>query len=154
MPMRLTTTAFTPGGTIPSNFTGEGANKSPMFRFEDAPAETKSFALLMEDPDVPGEPFCHWLMYDIPVDVVHLEPSLGRLDTFDNNMKQGLNDFGDIGYSGPLPPPGKRHQYVFRLFALRNAPGELRAGIDKHEFLDWLDNKADVLERAELSVFY
>jgi len=152
MAFRIETTAFVPGGSIPVNFTGEGANKSPLLRWFDAPAEAKSFAIEIEDPDAPGESFCHWLVYDIPKDMAQLDPELSHADVLPSGIKQGVNDSGEIGYYGPNPPAGKKHQYIFRIYALKDEPG-LNVAMRKSEFREAIAKKG-IIARAEVSGFY
>lgn len=149
---QIKTTAFQPGGSIPVNFTGDGPNKSPIIRWENPPAEAKSFALIVEDPDAPGEVFAHWLVYDIPADMTHLDPELPHDEMLPNGIKQGVNDFNEIGYSGPFPPVGKKHQYVFRLYALREPPG-LNVAMRKDEFLAKIKDQG-ILAQSEVTGFY
>ena len=152
MDFRITTNAFQPGGNIPVNFTRDGSNKSPVIRWENVPADTQSFALIVEDPDAPGATFCHWVVYDIPANADHLDPELPHESVLDDGIKQGLNDRGEIGYTGPNPPGGKKHQYIFRLFALAKPLG-LAEGLNKDEVLKRMD-QAGIIARAEISGFY
>jgi Raf kinase inhibitor-like YbhB/YbcL family protein len=107
------TTAFDDGATVPEQFTCDGADRPPDIDISHPPAGTRSFALIMEDPDAPGGTFTHWLAYDIPV-------SGGSLAVADG--KTLANSFGRNGYGGPCPPPGNRaHRYVFTVYAV-NVP--------------------------------
>lgn len=153
MAFKISTNAFVPGGNIPVNFTREGANKSPLVRWEGAPEGTRSFALIVEDPDAPGAPYYHWLVYDIPANVHELMPELAREQMFPDGTKQGVNDFGEVGWDGPQPPAGEKHQYVFRLYALKEPPG-LIPGMRKDELLSRLEESIGVLERTEITGFY
>lgn len=152
MAFRISTNAFQPGGNIPVNFTKDGPNKSPLICWEHAPADTQSFALVVEDPDAPSGTFYHWLVYDIPPNVTQLDPELPHEPLLDEHIKQGTNDFGEIGYSGPQPPSGKKHQYVFRLYALARPLG-ITEGLGKDEVLQRID-QAGVIARAEMTGFY
>lgn len=153
MAFRILTNAFQPGGAIPVNFTREGPNKSPAIRWEEVPEGTQSFALIVEDPDAPAATFYHWLVYDIPSSLNSLDPELARVEEFPNGIKQGVNDFNEIGYDGPMPPSGERHRYVFRLYALKTAPGTLKPGLRKDELLEKLE-QLGVLARAEVTGLY
>lgn len=153
MAFRIHTNAFQPGGTIPMNFTGEGANKSPALYWEGAPPQTQSFALIVEDPDAPANTFFHWLVYDIPANVTHLGSELPQQAEFPDGIKQGTNDFDQIGYSGPMPPPGSKHRYVFRLYALEQPSGTLRPGLRKDELLSELE-KRGIIARTEITGLY
>lgn len=153
MGFQLTTTAFASGGNIPVNFTREGANESPLIRWEGAPEGTKSFALVVEDPDAPSASFYHWLVYDIPGNVTQLSPDLRREQMLNDGTKQGVNDFGEIGWDGPMPPAGEKHQYVFRLYALKEPP-RFVPGMRKEELLRVIEENSGVLARAEITGFY
>lgn len=112
-------TAFKDGETIPKKFTCDGQDYSPELTWENAPAGTKSFALICEDPDAPGGTFIHWVIYDIPANVNKLAENVKKVGLVDDKIKQGMNDFGRIGYGGPCPPRGhKPHRYIFKLYAL------------------------------------
>ena len=125
--MRLRSSAFENEGTIPDRFTYRGDNVSPEFFWEDAPKETKSFVLILHDPDAPRrDGFTHWLLYDIPPNVMRIREDLPKKAPVTDSGFQGINDSGELGYTGPCPPSG-RHRYFARLYALREelnlAPG-------------------------------
>jgi Raf kinase inhibitor-like YbhB/YbcL family protein len=110
MAFALGSSAFHDGGTIPARFTCEGDDLAPPLAWSGAPEGTRSFALIMDDPDAPGRVFTHWLLYDVPADATALQAPPGR--TFPN-------DFGKAGYRGPCPPPGHGpHRYFFTLYAV------------------------------------
>jgi Raf kinase inhibitor-like YbhB/YbcL family protein len=102
--MKIKSPAFEKNAVIPREFTCDGPDKSPPLSWTDVPRGTKSFALVVEDPDAPGGAFLHWLLYDIPESRDHLDPDLPRSGNLVNGAKQGLNDFRTIGYGGPCPP--------------------------------------------------
>lgn len=109
--MELRSTAFRQNGEIPSKYTCDSINISPELEFYHAPKETRSFTLILEDPDAPDKNWVHWVIYDIPVSTRQIpEDSVPE-------GKLGINDFQKITYGGPCPPSGK-HMYLFRLFAL------------------------------------
>ncbi|HKM62425.1 MAG TPA: YbhB/YbcL family Raf kinase inhibitor-like protein [Acidisphaera sp.] len=113
--MRLTSAAFAPGGQVPVRFTCDGADVPPPLAWTDPPAAVRSFVLVCSDPDAPGGTFYHWAIYDIPHATQALDehwPAVGPWP------QQATNDFGRRGYSGPCPPPGATHRYVFRLYAV------------------------------------
>ncbi len=91
------------------------SNKSPQLSFNNAPSDTKSFALILFDPDAPEKNFVHWIVFNIPSDLAELQQDAASLA---NGIKQGTNGAGEIGYMGPCPPPKETHRYVFRVFAL------------------------------------
>lgn len=109
--MKIRSTAFEDGGTIPDEFSKEGGNHKPPLQFEDVPAEAKSLALIVDDPDAPNGTFTHWLAYDIP-------PTTREIGNGSSSaMLQACNDYGQADYGGPRPPSGE-HRYFFKLYAL------------------------------------
>jgi Raf kinase inhibitor-like YbhB/YbcL family protein len=119
----LTSAAFEADAAIPARFSCSGANLSPALAWTDPPAGTRSFALIVDDPDAPSAtPVVHWLIYDIPAMQRGLEENTLRKATLPNNVKQGKNTAGKIGYGGPCPDPGKVHHYFFKLYALDYTP--------------------------------
>jgi Raf kinase inhibitor-like YbhB/YbcL family protein len=113
----LTSSGFQNEAAIPAQFTCSGAGQSPPLSWGEPPQGTRSFALVVEDPDAPSGTFRHWAAYDIPANLRSLDAGAG--DSPGNAFAQALNDFGKPGYGAPCPPPGHgRHHYVFRLFAL------------------------------------
>lgn len=122
--MRLTSPAFATGERIPGAHTCEGADVSPALLWDDLPPETRSLALIMDDPDAPRGTFTHWLAWGI-------EPAGGGLARGERAPREGLNGFGGLGYGGPCPPRGHGpHHYRFRLHAL-DAPAALGSGADR-----------------------
>lgn len=120
----LTSPDFTDGGTLrrmEANTRCGGRNISPALEWRNPPDGTQSYVLLMHDPDSPGaEGFWHWIVYDIPASTTSLPANAG--DVHKNLMPAGAvqarSDFGNEGYGGPCPPPGKSHRYFFRLYAM------------------------------------
>jgi Raf kinase inhibitor-like YbhB/YbcL family protein len=105
-----------------NGFGCKGKNLSPALFWSDPPAGTQSFAIMVHDPDAPtGSGFWHWVVYNIPAAEMSIPAEAG--DVKKKGMPvgsvQGRNDFGTFGYGGPCPPPGKPHQYHFRIFALK-----------------------------------
>jgi Raf kinase inhibitor-like YbhB/YbcL family protein len=86
--------------------------------WSNAPQATKSFALIVEDPDAPGGTFIHWVAYNISAQTNSLPAGVPQTVEIAGGGKNGINSFDHIGYNGPCPPPGKSHHYHFRLFAL------------------------------------
>lgn len=122
---RLTSTAFRAGDSIPPEFTCDGANQSPPLAWTGAPPSTKSYALIVDDPDAPGGTFVHWVVFDIPPPVDSLPAGVPQSEQVaqPGSGRQGVNGFGhgNLGYGGPCPPKGAPHHYHFRLFALDGA---------------------------------
>lgn len=134
----MMSSAFEEGQRIPTKYTGEGEDMSPPISWTVVPEQTKEFALIMDDPDAPiAEPFVHWVIYKIPVEVRDLPqdiPDTQRV-TSPHGALQGKNSFGSIGYRGPMPPRGHGlHHYRFRLYAL-DEELDLEPGLDKKALL-------------------
>jgi Raf kinase inhibitor-like YbhB/YbcL family protein len=118
MALRLESAAFKDGDTIPHRYTCLGEDLSPPLHWAVPPAATKSFVIIVDDPDAPVDTWVHWVIYDIPLDLRGLAEGVPGKDHLPNEAVQGLNDFKRIGYGGPCPPPGKPHRYDFKLYAL------------------------------------
>ena len=139
MALKLTITGFAPGGTIPKLQSCEGADLSPSVEWSGEPPETKSFALVLDDPDAPSGTWNHWLLWDIPANVHALAQGYkpGQLG------ESGTNDFGKPGYGGPCPPKGHGpHRYFFRLYALNVPSLGLRGGAKRADLDRALKGKA------------
>lgn len=116
--MQLTSAIFQQGAEIPSTYTPDGKDISPELSWKDPPAQTKSFVLIMHDPDAPRPGgFTHWVVYNIPPGTRHIEENTPKEERVIGLGVQGKNDSGRIGYMGPAPPSGT-HRYFLRLFAL------------------------------------
>ena len=130
--MKLTTSAFADGTPIPVKHTCDGPDVSPPLTWADTPANTKSFALIMDDPDAPMGTWVHWVLWNLPGTRDALPenvPKTGALKE-PGGAHQGNNTWPKIGYYGPCPPPGKPHRYYFKLYAL-DGPLSLKAGATK-----------------------
>lgn len=115
MPFRLTVEGFNEGEAIPRQHTCEGRDSSPALRWEGAPEQARSFALIMDDPDAPVGTWTHWLLWNIPAGATRLDAGYRAGDL----GVDGVNDFGRTGYGGPCPPRGHGpHRYFFKLYAL------------------------------------
>jgi Raf kinase inhibitor-like YbhB/YbcL family protein len=110
--MKLVSNDFQHEGMIPSLFTCDDKDISPHLSWEDIPEGTKSFALIVDDPDAPMGTWVHWLVCDIPPNVREIPR-----DNVPLGSKQVKNDFGKPEYGGPCPPGGV-HRYFFKLYAL------------------------------------
>jgi Raf kinase inhibitor-like YbhB/YbcL family protein len=128
-PFTLTSTDFKSGGNIAQANAGNimgctGEGKSPQLEWKNPPAGTKSFALMVHDPDAPtgGSGFWHWIVYNIPADVTSLPAGAGDASgaALPKGSVQGNTDMGKPGYIGPCPPPGSpKHHYNFVLYPLK-----------------------------------
>ena len=114
--LTVSSTALRPGAPIPDDFTSYGKNVSPPLRWSHGPYGTRSFALLLEDPDAPmATPFVHWVMWNIG----GTSFEAGKTPV---GAVQGKMGVGKTGYMGPHPPPGPAHHYHLEVFALDQAP--------------------------------
>jgi Raf kinase inhibitor-like YbhB/YbcL family protein len=154
MALTITSPAFANGHEIPSDFTCEGADISPALRWSGAPSGTKSFALIVDDPDAPdpAKPkmtWVHWVLYNLPADCTGLDEGIDP-DEFPPGTLEGKNDWKRTGYGGPCPPIG-RHRYFFKLHALDAVLPDLgtptKADLEKAM-------SGHVLERVELLGLY
>lgn len=116
--LQVSSKSFPAGADIPKKYTCDGQNISPELAWANLPGDTRSVAVLLEDPDAPGGTFTHWLMYDLPVGMASVVEGVPVTGEIPGGGLQGINDFGKLGYGGPCPPPGRAHRYVFRVFAL------------------------------------
>jgi Raf kinase inhibitor-like YbhB/YbcL family protein len=124
--MRITSTAFEHGGSIPAAFTCDGDDRSPPLAFHDVPPSSQSLALIVDDPDAPDpkspkRTWVHWVVCNIP-------PNAHRLSEGGDDFPGatiGKNDWNRAGYGGPCPPIG-RHRYFFKLYALDTLLPDLR----------------------------
>ena len=130
--MQLTSTAFSSGQPIPPAYTCDGKNVSPPLKWSGAPAGTKSFVLIVDDPDAPKEVWSHWVVYDLPAATTELPENIAQGQYIDGKGRQGMNDFKHLGYGGPCPPAGKAHHYVFKIHAL-DTTLDLKPGATKRE---------------------
>ncbi|WP_456484726.1 YbhB/YbcL family Raf kinase inhibitor-like protein [Desulfurobacterium sp.] len=150
--MEIVSTVFGNGEFIPSKYTCDGEDVSPCLLFLDPPEGVRSFALIVEDPDAPSGTFTYWVIYDIPGDFEGLPEDVPPAGNLEYGIKQGLNDFGRIGYGGPCPPPGNPHRYFFILLALDVESTGLPAGATKSELLRAVDGH--VITTAEMVGLY
>lgn len=124
--LKVTSPAFTYGEPIPIKYTCDGEDLSVPLSWSGAPGETRSLALIADDPDAPGGVFVHWVLYDLPADNGDLEEGVKGVGT------EGENGFRKMGYNGPCPPQGPAHRYFFKVYAL-DAPLDLPTGSTKAE---------------------
>ena len=121
MTFELRSSAFTVQGSIPRLYTCEGADVSPPLSWSGAPQSTRSFVLIVDDPDAPDPraprmTWVHWILYNIPV-AAHALPEGASQGRTPAGTGHGLNDWKRTGYGGPCPPIG-RHRYFHKLYAL------------------------------------
>jgi len=142
-PASLTVTSATlkANETIPKDHTADGKNVSPALMWSGAPASTKQFAVILDDPDAQfgGQNFVHWVVYKIPAAAKGLPAELAMDATLTAPPEiagaiQGMSGFRRAGYRGPAPPPGKPHHYTFTVYAL-DAELPLAEGLTKADLL-------------------
>jgi Raf kinase inhibitor-like YbhB/YbcL family protein len=148
MPLTIKSPAFQNNGSIPTEHTCESADTSPPLEWSGAPKETKSYALIVDDPDAPDPKapkmtYVHWVLYDIPPSIMKLPMGTKKAP---GGARDGVNDWKKTGYGGPCPPVG-RHRYYFKLYALDTVLGDLgtptKAKLEEKM-------KGHILEKAEL----
>src|SRR5687768_10781042 len=128
MTLSLSSPAFSPNGDIPKEYTCDGKDLAPALGWSAAPAGTKSFALIVDDPDAPDPKapkttWVHWVLYDIPASASGL-PKAATAKDLPARTPEGMNDCKRTGYGGPCPPVG-RHRYFHKLYALDASLGDL-----------------------------
>lgn len=142
MPFQITTKAFSANGPIPKRYTCDGENVSPALAWSGAPEGTRSYSLIVDDPDAPAGTWNHWLLYDIPADVHALQEGAPPIGVC------GTNDFRRTNYGGPCPPRGHGpHRYYFRLHAVDRPSLGLKPGARRGELDAALQGR--VLAKAE-----
>ncbi len=130
MAFRLAIDAFKDGAAVPRLHTCDGADISPALEWGGEPDGTKSFALIVDDPDAPVGVWNHWLLWDIPGSTRVLAQGFKP----GASGESGANDFGKLGYGGPCPPKGHGpHRYFFKLFAVDVPNLGLAAGSKRKE---------------------
>lgn len=108
--LKISSQAFTEGGMIPERYTCDGENINPELNWSNLPENTRSIALIVEDPDAPKGVFVHWLVWNIP--------TVSGIQANSSPGEEGSNSWNSKEYAGPCPPVGEKHRYIFRLFAL------------------------------------
>ena len=152
--MRLWSDAFPDGGEIPLEYTKDGYNTSPPFRWADLPAGTRELALIFEGvTPATHEPWVHWLVYKIPPGVDGLTQGFKHMREPEEplHVLQGSNSLGNVGYDGPQGTIGRKFRYRFRLLAL-DGPIDAQPGLDKKRFEEAVEGH--VIEEAEVHTVY
>jgi len=151
MALTVSSSAFQEGSEIPARYTCEGQDVSPALTWKEPPAETQSFALIMDDPAAPGGVFTHWVLFNLPADSRGLSEAVPTQPQLPDGSLQGKNDFGRSGYGGPCPPPGRPHRYQFTLYALDQTL-DLKAGASKKQVIDAM--QGHILAQGRLTGTY
>lgn len=148
--LTISSPSFAEGNRIPDKHVRDLANLSPALDWEGEPEGTRSYAIIVEDPDAPRGTFTHWAVYDIPAERHHLDEGAGRRGT---GLHQGANDFGNPSYDGPAPPHGHGpHHYHFRIAAL-NVDHLNVQPTDSAEAI-WAAARPHMLAEAEIVAVY
>ena len=151
---KVSTVSFPPAGDIPARYTCEGADLSPALTWSGAPNGTRSFAVIVDDPDAPDpaaprQVFVHWVAYDIPESVLALREGV-KPGGLPRGGLDGINDWKKPGYNGPCPPIGK-HRYFFKVYALDTVLPDLKRPT-KSQLMEAM--KGHVLANAEVMGMY
>jgi Raf kinase inhibitor-like YbhB/YbcL family protein len=150
MSITIKSSAFKEGEPIPKKYTCDGEDLSPELSWNGAPEETKTYALINDDPDAPGKTWVHWVLFNIPGSTTSLPENIPADKELTDGSRQGTNDFRKIGYGGPCPPGGT-HRYYFKLYAL-DTELTLKPGALKQELLAAM--KGHILDEGQLMGTY
>jgi hypothetical protein len=135
--LSLQSSAFAPGKEIPKKYGYKFENANPPLKIRNIPKDTKSLAIIMDDPDAMGavgKIWVHWVIWNINPTIMEISES-----TIPLGATEGMTDFGKIGYGGPAPPD-KRHTYIFKLYALKTKL-DLKQGSTKAQLEDAMKNQ-------------
>jgi Raf kinase inhibitor-like YbhB/YbcL family protein len=143
--LTISSSAFDNNGEIPSRYTCDGADVNPSLKIENVPPETRSLALVVDDPDAPRGTWVHWVLWNIEPKTV----SIGE-DSVPAGAVRGTNDFRKVDYGGPCPPSGT-HRYFFKLYAL-DTELSLAAGSSKADLERAM--KGHVIQQAQTIGLY
>jgi Raf kinase inhibitor-like YbhB/YbcL family protein len=130
MQIRLSSTAFKDGETIPAIYTCDGKNVSPPLSWTEPPQGSKSLALIVDDPDAPAGTWVHWVVFNLPPSMNSLSEGASSSGNQEPFGTAGMNSYQKSGYGGPCPPKGKPHRYFFKLYSLDIMLG-LKTGASK-----------------------
>ena len=148
--IKLTSTAFKDGESIPRPYTCDGVNISPPLEWSGVPGTAKTIAIVCDDPDAPGGTWVHWVLYNLRAENIGLVENLPATENLKVGGIQGKNNFEKVGYDGPCPPSGT-HRYFFRVYAL-DSELPLKAGATKAELMKAMEGH--VLEQGQLMGTY
>jgi len=146
MEFKLFSPAFDEGKLIPAKYTCDGINVSPPLKWINPPGNTKSYALICNDPDAPSGDWVHWIVYNIPSSTGEINEAASSKKLLPKGTLEGMNDFHKISYGGPCPPSGT-HRYFFRLYSL-NTILSSQEGLKKIQLLQLI--KDHILAQATL----
>ena len=144
--LTITSSAFSQGAAIPVQYSCKGRDVSPPLAWSDPPAGTKSFALIVDDPDAPVGTWVHWVLYNIPPTARGLPEASATEAALADGSLNGRTSAGSPGYHGPCPPSGT-HRYFFKLYAL-DSMLSLPSSADKARLLEAV--QGHILAQGEL----
>ena len=150
MAIKITSPFFDQGGMIPVEYTCDGKDISPALEWIGIPENSKSLALICDDPDAPAGDWVHWVIFNIPATATGLPEHMPPNKVFENGARHGLNDFRKLGYGGPCPPSGT-HRYFFKIFAL-DIEIDLPPGSTKNDLVKAM--KGHIVSKGELTGRY
>lgn len=136
---------FEHNGNIPSVYTCDGEDLAPELTISEVPKSAKELVLIVDDPDAPMGTWVHWILYNIPIDTTKINNK-----NLPARVKQGMTDFGRIGWGGPCPPNGT-HRYFFKLYAIDKSLN-LPEGATKMQVENEI--KGHIIEKTELIGLY
>ena len=142
----LSSPVFSNGSYIESLYTCDGKDISMPLIINNTPPNTRSIAIMMDDPDAPRGVFTHWIVYNLPPNIKWLPQDFDSYISNIKGVKEGRNDFGKIGYGGPCPPSGV-HRYILHIYAL-DTKLSLPQGVTRREFLNAI--KSHIIEQNQL----
>jgi Raf kinase inhibitor-like YbhB/YbcL family protein len=143
--MKISSPSFSDGDRIPAKYTCNSNNENPSLLFDELPEKAETVALILDDPDAPGNTFTHWTIWNINADNPKIDES-----SVPGDSVEGMTDFGVVGYGGPCPPAGQ-HRYYFRAYAL-DIRLDLERGATRRELEDAMEGH--IVDSEELTVVY
>jgi Raf kinase inhibitor-like YbhB/YbcL family protein len=150
--LTLSSPVFTNKGDLPELYTCGGEDISPALSWKGVPFETRSFVLIMDDPDAPQSTFVHWVVYNIPVYTRSLQENMPMMAELPDGSIQGINNFGDHGYGGPCLSQGQKHEYRFTLYAVDTVIVLSPYSATKSSVLAAIDGH--IVEQTRISVYF
>jgi Raf kinase inhibitor-like YbhB/YbcL family protein len=150
--LTLSSPVFTDKGELPELYTCGSEDISPALSWWGTPFETRSFVLIMDDPDAPQSTFVHWVVYNIPAEIRSLQENTPIGAELPNGSTQGINNFADQGYGGPCLSQGQRHEYRFTLYAVDTTITLSPYSATKNAVLASIEGH--ILEQTRISVYF
>jgi len=145
--LNVTSTAFMGGEMIPQRYTCDGENVSPQLSWDNVPEKAESLAIICDDPDAPSGVFAHWVLYNLPRGTTALQEGVPTDEELQDGARQGVNGAQKHGYTGPCPPHGETHRYLFHVYALDAKMNPVK-GMTRAQLLMMMDQH--ILAQGEL----